>query len=82
RTLEKRREECDAAVSVAERRVNATFTAMLMARQQREIVDKGLQKQKAVHQREEAREEQKVLDDLGGRRTSSILSWNPAEALP
>jgi flagellar export protein FliJ len=76
-TLEKRREECAAALGVAERRVNAALQAMLAARRQREVVDKCLEKQKARHGREMSRLEQKVMDDLAGRRTNSIFSWNP-----
>jgi flagellar export protein FliJ len=82
RTLEKRREECAAELSVAERRVNSALQAMLNARRQREIVDSFFQKQKGRHLREAQRDEQKFLDDLAGRRGGSILSWNPSEALP
>ena len=71
----KRRDECALALGAAERRVNAALQAMRAARQQREIVDKFLGKQKARHQREMAREEQKVLDDLAGRRGSSLFAW-------
>jgi flagellar export protein FliJ len=80
RSLEKRRDECVAALGVAERRVNAAFQAMMAARREREIVDKCFTKQKARHQREQVRVEQKFLDDLAGRRSASILSWNPAGA--
>lgn len=80
RSLEKRRDECVAALGVAERRVNAAFQAMIAARREREVVDKCFDKQKARHQREQVRVEQKFLDDLAGRRTASILSWNPAGA--
>lgn len=80
-SLEKRRNECAAELGLAERRVNLAFQAMLLARQQREIVDKCFEKQKARHQREQLREDQKFIDDLGGRRGSSILSWNPTGAL-
>lgn len=82
RALEKQRDECLAAVGLAERRVNAAFNVMLMARRQREIVDKGREKQQASYQREIAREEQKFQDDLAGRRTSSILAWNATGTLP
>ena len=53
--------------------------AMLTARQQREIVDKFFNKQKSSHEREQLRNEQKMLDDLAGRRGNSILAWNPTE---
>ena len=80
RVLEKRRDEYAAALGLAERRVNAAFNAMLAARHQREIVDKGFEKQKALHQREQQRGEQKFLDDLASRRPAGILSWNPIGA--
>ncbi len=81
RALGKRRDESMATLGVTERRVNAAMQAMLAARQQREIVDKSCEKQKARHLREQFRAEQKVLDDLAGRRGVSSLAWNPTEAL-
>jgi hypothetical protein len=55
---------------------------MLAARRQREVVDKFYDKQKSRHGRELARSEQMLLDDLAGRRPSSILSWTATGALP
>lgn len=81
RVLETRRHESVAALGVAERRVNAAMNAMLAARRQREIVDNCFDKQKARHQREQQREEQKFLDELGGRRAASLFSWNPTGAM-
>jgi flagellar protein FliJ len=81
RSLGKRRDEANLALGVAERRVNAALQTMLNARQQREIVDKSCEKQKARYVREQFRVEQKLLDDLAGRRSVSSLSWNPTEAL-
>ncbi|HUD49571.1 MAG TPA: flagellar export protein FliJ [Candidatus Baltobacteraceae bacterium] len=81
RTLAKRRDETIVALGVAERRVNAALQAMLAARQQREIVDKSCERQKARHLREQFRAEQKLLDDLAGRRSLSSISWNQTEAL-
>jgi flagellar export protein FliJ len=79
RSLVRRRDEAAQALGVAERRVNATMQAMLAARRQREIVDKFFEKQKAGHTRAQARNEQKMLDDLASRRGNSILAWNPTE---
>jgi hypothetical protein len=45
-------------------------------------VDKCFEKQKSRHQREVLRGEQKFLDDLAGRRSSSIMTWSQTEALP
>ncbi len=80
RALEKTRDERSAALGLAERRVNTAFAAMLAARQQREIVDKGYEKQKIRHDREQQRGEQKFLDDLASRRPMSILAWNSTGA--
>ena len=80
RALEKRRDEGVHALGVAERRVNVAFQFMMAARRQREVVDKFFEKQQAQHQRERARVEQKFLDDLAGRRSASVLAWNPAGA--
>lgn len=74
RSLEKMRDECVAALGLAERRVNAASQAMLAARQQREIVDIYREKQQAVHQRSLLREEQKVLDEFAMRRVTSFHS--------
>lgn len=79
RSLVRRRDDCAAALGIAERRVNAALQGMLAARQQRELADKYLEKQKARHQRLEARNEQKLLDDLAGRRVNLILTWTPTE---
>jgi flagellar export protein FliJ len=81
RALAKRRDEASEALGIAERRVNATLQTMLSARQQREIVDKSCEKQKARHLRDQLREEQKRLDDLAGRRSLSSLCWNPTDTL-
>jgi flagellar export protein FliJ len=79
RSLAQRRDECTLALETAERRVNASLQNMLQARRQREIVDKCYDRQKARHQREQARGEQKFLDDLASHRGNSILAWNSAE---
>jgi flagellar export protein FliJ len=79
KSLARRRDECALALGHAERRVNAAMQNMLATRQQRELVDKYFDKQKSRHQREQFRLEQKMLDDLAGRRGNSILAWNPSE---
>jgi len=47
---------------------------MLAARQQREMVDVYREKQHAVHQRLELREEQKILDEFAIRRVTALNS--------
>jgi flagellar export protein FliJ len=71
RTLQKKREEGVAALGQCERRVNAASKTMLAARQQREMVDVFRDKQQAVHQRLELREEQKLLDEFAIRRVTA-----------
>ena len=82
RSLEKRRDESALNLEVAERRVNAAMQSMLLARQQREVVDACFDKQKERHSRDAVRQDQKVLDDLASRRIPSILSWTQAEPSP
>jgi flagellar export protein FliJ len=72
--LERRQQECVAALRAAERAVNAASQIMLLARQQREIVDGYRDKQWAKHQRLEAHEEQKINDEFSARRGSSLYS--------
>jgi flagellar export protein FliJ len=79
KALAQRRHECAAALELAERRVAAALQGMLHARRQREIVDRYRERQKARHDREQVRAEQKFLDDLAGRRSSSILAWKPSD---
>jgi flagellar FliJ protein len=73
-SLEKKRDDCVTALGQAERRVNAASQAMLAARQQREMVDVYREKQQAVHQRLELREEQKILDEFAIRRVTALHS--------
>jgi flagellar export protein FliJ len=80
--LAARRDQCAAALAVADRRMTAAMTAMTQARQQREIVEAHFTKQKTRHERQVIQNEQKMLDDLASRRGHSILSWNPTEAMP
>jgi flagellar export protein FliJ len=77
-SLEKKRDECVAALGHAERRLNAASQAMLAARQKRETVDIYREKQQAAHQRLELREEQKILDEFAIRRVTSLHSASPA----
>jgi flagellar export protein FliJ len=73
-SLEKKRDECVAALGQAERRVNAASHAMLAARRQREMVDVYREKQHAVHERLILREEQKILDEFAIRRVTALNS--------
>lgn len=76
RVLTTARDEAAKMLGDAERQLNVAHQAMIAARQQREIVDKFFDKQKAQHQRGLLQSEQKMLDDLAGRRNSSLFAWN------
>jgi flagellar export protein FliJ len=79
--LEKNRQKCAAELKVAESRKNFAMQTMLVARQQREVVDKFFERQKKRYDYERAREEQKTLDSLPQRRVG-VLSWNQSEGMP
>jgi flagellar export protein FliJ len=70
-SLEKKRDEGVDALGQAERRVNNASKAMLAARRQREMVDVYREKQQALHQRLEWREEQKIMDEFAIRRVTA-----------
>jgi flagellar export protein FliJ len=74
RSLEIKRNEAAATLAQAELRVNEASHAMLAARQQREMVDVYREKQHALHQRLELREEQKIMDEFALRRVTAPIS--------
>ncbi len=76
--LGRKRDACAESLGVAERRLNVAFQKMMETRQQREVTDKFFDNQKLKYQREEARQDQKLQDELAGRRSASVFSWNPA----
>jgi flagellar export protein FliJ len=73
-SLEQMRDQGAAALGEAERRVNDASKAMLAARRQREMVDVYREKQHALHQRLELREEQKIMDEFAIRRVTALSS--------
>ena len=73
-SLSRRRNAASTALMSAERGVNLSLQNLLEARRQREIVDACHDKQKLVHQREQARQENRLLDDLAGRRFTPLLA--------
>jgi len=77
--LEQRRRECKAEVDAAQQQVDRTWEALVVARQQREAVEKYHQRQRQRYDRELHREEQKILDEMAGRRTVGTVVWKPGE---
>jgi len=74
RSLEMKRDDAAAALAQAERRVKEASQAMLAARRQREMVDVYREKQHALHQRLELREEQKIMDEFAIRRVTAPIT--------
>ena len=70
RALELKRHGSALALAQAERRVNEASQAVLAARRQREMVEVYRDKQLALHQRLEMREEQKAMDEFATRRVT------------
>jgi flagellar export protein FliJ len=73
-SLARRRDEHVALVGAAERKTQASLKEMLIARQQREAVEKCLARQRQAHELARQRLEQKFLDDLAQKADSGISS--------
>lgn len=73
-SLSRRRDEVISALALSERGVNVSLKNLLEMRRQREIVDACHDKQKVAHQREMARQQNRLLDDLAGRRFTPLLA--------
>ena len=72
--LTQRRDEARRKVEQADRAVAVELQATLLARQQRQIVDKFFDKQREKFQRDQAAADQKALDELAGRRRVSAAA--------
>jgi flagellar export protein FliJ len=72
-----REKECLQTVQLASARVETTWQELMNARQEREIVDKYLERQRERYDRALDCEEQKSLDELAGRR-NALQSLSPA----
>lgn len=76
-----REKQCLETVQIASLRVEATWKNLILARQEREIVDKYFNQQRERYDRTLDCEEQKLLDELaGGHRVVNALTlavaWN------
>ncbi|MBL9137200.1 MAG: flagellar export protein FliJ [Verrucomicrobiales bacterium] len=79
RVLEFKRNQAAVASASAERAVDPALNAMLEARRQRELVEQCEQQQRLRHQREAARQDSKVQDELAQRRVAPALVWRGNE---
>jgi len=77
--LETKQTELAVALALAERRLQNAFQAMLSARRRSSMVAKLRDKQFALHNRAQWREEQKTLDDLAARRVTHPMAWKAQE---
>ena len=77
--LESNRKTAANAMAAAEDKVKQAVQAMVFARQQREVVEKFRGNQRAEYDRQMTMEEQKMLDELAGRRLDPALSWRTSE---
>jgi flagellar export protein FliJ len=77
--LEQRQKQRHAAMLQAQRDMDAAWRDMMLARRNRETLDRYHDKCRGVYDREAQREEQKALDELGVRRavTPGILRNGP-----
>lgn len=76
-----REKECLQNVQLASLRVETTWQNLMIARQEREIVEKYLDRQRERYDRALDREEQKTLDELASRQgalpaLTPAFAWN------
>ena len=76
-----REKECLQNVQLASLRVETTWQDLMLARQEREIVEKYLDRQRERYDRALDREEQKTLDELASRQgalnpLTPAFAWN------
>ena len=84
KSLEEQRMKGEEAVHLAEAQVTQASVQMILARQQREAVEKYFTRQRANHEQLVRIEERKLMDDLIGRRpvappaedTNAPTSWH------
>lgn len=70
--LEARRKECEHALHLAELELSQASQRLLLARQQREAVERYQARQRAEYEQQLRIEERKLIDDLVGRRPSPV----------
>ncbi len=75
RTMEELERQAEAAWRRTQRTVDERWEKLLIARQQREAVDKYYQRQRGAYERRLSREEQKALDDMANQRSTPAAAW-------
>jgi flagellar export protein FliJ len=76
--LEERKRQCEQTLNLADVELNQASQKMLFARQQREAVEKFLERQRERYDRQLRDEERKLVDDLVNRRSPISLAGKPS----
>ena len=79
-SLEERKRQCEQTLSLADIELNQTSQKMLLARQQREVVEKFLARQRERYDRQILEEERKMIDDLVSRSCGGAVSFSGSPA--
>jgi flagellar export protein FliJ len=77
--LEERSRRAQAQAQSAEHVVRETLSAFTEARRQREAVDRVRERRHRAFERDRARQEGRILDDLAGRCAKPRLNGQPAQ---
>ena len=77
--LQERRKAASRSLALAETMAKKASLAMNIARQQRQVVETFRDKQLAAYDHNCSIEEQKMLDELAGRRLEHALSWKTSD---
>lgn len=80
--LEERKRQSEQALLLADIELNQASQKMLFARQQREAVEKFLERQRERYDRELRDEERKLIDDLVNRRVPVSFAGAGSAAAP
>jgi flagellar protein FliJ len=80
--LEERKRQCEQALNLADIELNHASQRMLLARQEREAVEKFLSRQRERYDRQLRDEEQKMIDDLINRRLPLSFSSGSSASSP
>jgi flagellar export protein FliJ len=72
--VEERKRQCEQTLALADVELNQASQRMLLARQQREAVEKYLERQRERHEQMVREEERKMIDDLVNRRSPMSMA--------
>jgi flagellar export protein FliJ len=76
--LEEHKRQCEQTLNLADVELNQASQRMLLARQDREAVERLMSRQRERHDQQAREAEQKLIDDLVGRRLPVSFAGQPA----